>query len=201
MDCYYNWAGEASQPGLLPPDDILPCLDPPEPVEIPETVVAAAEPKPKRRRRTAQEEVEVLASGTVPLPSVDDMSRRRKKRKRVPEFDPHSGEWIDVRRFDRMPVTIEKAEQGEKASKVPHGAYFVSLAYKRISGIIQLHDRWLKKTKNQCSDYAEVQRDLMNFFSDMLHQFYQRYAMYTTHPQFESIGRTRKRQASPPKKI
>ena len=118
------------------------------------------------------------------------------KRKRVPEFDPASGEWVDVRRFDRMPITIEEAEESERVSKVPHGAYFVSLAHKRIMGIIQLHDRWLKKTKNQCSEYAEVQKDLMDFFSMMLANFDQRYAVYTTHPQFESIGKTRKRCSS-----
>ena len=119
--------------------------------------------------------------------------QKKLKRKRPAEFDTETGEWVDVRRFDRMPITIEEAEISESSTRVPHGAYFVSLAHTRISGIIQLHDRWLKKTKNVCSDYAAVQHDLKEFFEHMLAEFNGRYVVYTTHPQFESIGKTRKR--------
>ena len=115
------------------------------------------------------------------------------KRQRPAEFDPDSGEWVDVRRFDRMPVTVENAKKTELADKVPHGTYFVSLAHKRIDGIVQLHERWLKKTKNQCSEYAAVQKDLMEFFERVRSKFQSRYTLYTTHPQFDSICKTRKR--------
>jgi hypothetical protein len=146
-------------------------------------------------------------SATTTTEETDNKKKKKRvavkgKRKRVAEFDPNSGEWTNVRRFDRMPITVEEAEDSEKTNKVPHGSYFVSLAHKRITGIIQLHERWLAKTKNQCSDYAEVQRNLMEFFSDVLDQFKRRYAIHTTHPQFESIGKTRKRhQRSPEIKI
>lgn len=189
---------------MLPSLDLPPAAPAPPQEEVPAKPKRRAREKKPRTKPKKEEEEVVLASGTV-IPSdelllpleEDETTVRKNKRKRVPEFDPQSGEWVDVRRFDRMPVTIEEAEEGERASKVPHGAYFVSLAHKRITGIIQLHARWLAKTKNQCSDYADVQRDLMEFFSSVLGQFNQRYAVHTTHPQFESIGKTRKRQQKP----
>ena len=178
--------------------DLMPGLDPP----VPPMAEKCRHTPIKKERKPRTVGIKKAPGGIVkkkeePVPATgnDDGTKPRKnKRKRVPEFDPQSGEWVDVRRFDRMPVTIEEAEEGENASKVPHGAYFVSLAHKRISGIVQLHSRWLTKTKNQCSDYADVQRDLMDFFSGVLEQFNRRYSVYTTHPQFESIGKTRKRQ-------
>lgn len=183
MDTHGIFTAEEGRELLLPSLDLA-AQPEPQPAQAPA----------KRRRRRSDKNAGEQRTLIMPLPDDDDDSPRKCKRKRVPEFDPQSGEWVDVRRFDRMPVTIEEAEEGERATKVPHGAYFVSLAHKRITGIIQLHARWLAKTKNQCSDYADVQRDLMEFFSKVLEQFNSRYAVHTTHPQFESIGKTRKRQ-------
>jgi hypothetical protein len=137
------------------------------------------------------DDVEILAEGELLLPL--DFNTQPACKNSAQEFDPTSGEWINVRRFDRVPITIEEAERTEQANKIPFGAYFVSLAHKRLSGIVQLHERWLKKTKNQCSDYADIQKGLMDFFQYMLTEFDSRYSMYTSHPKFDSIGKTRKR--------
>ena len=120
----------------------------------------------------------------------------KKKRERPVEADPATGEWVDVRIFDRNPVSIEDAERLEMNALVMPGTYFVSLARKRIAGIVELHKRWLSKTKNSCSDYGDVQKDLMDFFAKSLLDFDARYASYVSHPLFESIGKTRKRLSS-----
>ena len=125
------------------------------------------------------------------------MPAQKAKRRRHSEFDD-SGEWVDVRRFDRMPITTQSAAELEGVSGTPPGTYFVSLARKRITGIIDLHNRWLKKIKNKKSPYAAVQSDLLGFYTDMLAQFDHKYAQYTSHPMFDAIGMTRKRGVAAP---
>ena len=116
----------------------------------------------------------------------------KKKRKRHAEFNG-TGEWTDVRRFDRMPVTTDSAAELEEVAGAPAGTYFISIARKRMLGIINLHNRWLKKIKNNKSDYALVQTDLLNFYSEMLGQFDVRYSRYIEHPMFDTVGVARKR--------
>jgi hypothetical protein len=122
----------------------------------------------------------------------DPVTGPKAKRRRYTEFDS-AGEWVDVRRFDRMPITTESASEIESMSGTPPGTYFISLARKRITGIINLHNRWLKKIKNKKSPYAAVQFDLLSFYTDMLGQFDRKYGQYTSHPMFDAIGMTRKR--------
>lgn len=82
----------------------------------------------------------------LPPPPTTVVSKRKPKvkRKRHNEFDGN-GEWTDVRRFDRMPITTDAASELEKMAGIPPGAYFVSLARKRLVGIINLHSRYAQK--------------------------------------------------------
>ncbi len=118
--------------------------------------------------------------------------KQKAKRKKHVEFDGN-GEWSDVRRFDRMPITTDAAAELEGVSGNPPGAYFISVARKRMQGMINLHDRWLKKIKNKKSAYSAVQTDLCAFYKEMLVQFDARYSDFVTHPLLDAIGVTRKR--------
>lgn len=80
-----------------------------------------------------QQQIPIVPTPTVAL---------KKKRRRHAEHDGN-GQWTDVRRFDRMPITTNDAAELEEVSGVPAGAYFVSLARKRLQGIINLHDRYV----------------------------------------------------------
>ena len=174
---------------LLPDDLQLP--EPPEPqICRSEPFVAVIEPEHKKRRQSRKDKK--VSVGQIETES-SKAKKHKKKRERPVEFDPDSGEWTDVRRFDRMPITVEQAEICEQENKVPHGSYFVSLARKRIAGIVELHQRWMSKMKNECSEYAGVQRGLLEFFQFVQVEFDQRYFIYTAHPMFESIGKARKR--------
>ena len=176
---------------------LLPCApEPPEDVPKPMEVslstttdVADTAEQPKKKEKKTKH----TSDKKRPAIIADAGSVIKPKRKRPVEFAQDSGEWVDVRRFDRMPVTVEEAEETEASERVPPGTYFVSLAHKRMAGIVQLHGRWLMKTKNQCSEYAAVQKDLMDFFTAALVDFECKYSMYTNHPRFDSIGKTRKR--------
>lgn len=130
-------------------------------------------------------------STSTALPS--PAKRQKTKRMRHIEHDSN-GQWTDVRRFDRMPITTDDAAELEGVSGVPPGTYFVSLARKRLQGIINLHDRWLNKIKNRNSSYAAAQTDLRDFYVAMLAQFDTRYSPYITHPLFDQVGVTRKRE-------
>ena len=126
------------------------------------------------------------------IDDTDQVKTTRPKRKRHDEFNG-TGEWTDVRRFDRMPITTDSAAEVEDIAGVPAGTYFVSLARKRLQGIINLHNRWLNKIKNKKSSYASVQIDLRDFYVEMLRQFDVKYASFINHPLFDLVGVTRKR--------
>jgi hypothetical protein len=144
-----------------------------------------------------------MTNGCI-LPSIEDEIRpslkrpaqnlleRKPKRTRHTEFD-ESGDWTDVRRFDRMPVTTEDAKTMEEFSGAPLGIYFVSLERKRIQGMIQLHERWIHKVKNKKSGYADIQESLKGFVNRMLSQFDEEYRMFVVHPMFNVVGTTRRR--------
>jgi hypothetical protein len=166
----------------------------------------------------------ILAQGTVPLLSPEDLlllqhqmtlqqlavvaeappadQKKKKTKKRLSptvatETDPVTGEWVDVRVFDRNPVSVAEAEKVEMAAVVMPGTYFVSLARKRVRGMFDLHERWLSRMSNRCSEYASIQRDLQVFFAETLAAFDHRYASYIAHPAFETIGKIRRRTPSP----
>lgn len=149
----------------------------------------------------AQGTVPLMAPSDLPLPTVKAEPEKKKKKRLSPtvatETDPLTGEWVDVRVFDRNAVSITEAERLEMFAVVLPGTYFVSLARKRVRGMVDLHDRWLSRMSNRCSYYATVQRDLQTFFAEMLAEFDRRYASYIAHPAFETIGKIRRRTPSP----
>jgi hypothetical protein len=143
---------------------------------------------------TAGQMVVDVPTSTAELP--------RQKRKYVKKVKPPKQEDKDHEkeeegvdknsRFDRMPVTVGDAAMIENEVGVPCGSYFALLDRKRIVGIINIHDRWLKRTVNKRSEYADIQRKLRATYIKMLADFDVEYASLLSRNTME-LGRTRKR--------
>lgn len=161
--------------------DLLPVSSPAEPPNY------VAAPPPQKRARTLEPEESdvILAQGTVP-----------RQRRSASEMDPATGAWTNVRLFHRKFVSVANAEKIEDAVDALPGTYFVSMARKRIDGMVQLHNRWITRMTNKGSGYVGIQGDLQSFFAKMLAEFDTRYALYKSDPAFNTICVVRRRNVT-----
>lgn len=93
-----------------------------------------------------------------------------------------------VKTLNKLPLTVEKANQLEQIAQVLPGTYYVSDAKQRLVMMGQMHDRWFNKTKNRASSYTKIQKEIESFWVDAQHLFDQKFGEYVAQPSFSRLG-------------